>query len=170
MNRQPDMRQLMKQDQQMQAQLAMAQAELAQKTFVGSAGGGMVTATVTGAQALVGITISPDVVDPEDIELLEDLVLAAVRQGFDAAAPPAAGERARAHRGSRPRRPARLMFEGPVQRLLDELARLPGIGQKTAQRLAFHLFAVEEADARRRASPIVYMRGEVSRCTRCVAC
>ncbi|MEX1126309.1 MAG: YbaB/EbfC family nucleoid-associated protein [Acidimicrobiia bacterium] len=80
------MSQLMKQARQMQAQLAVAQAELAQKNFVGSAGGGMVTATVTGAQELVGITISPEVVDPEDIEMLEDLVLAAVRQGFEAAA------------------------------------------------------------------------------------
>lgn len=92
MNRQPDMRQLMKQAQQMQAQLAAAQAELAQKEFVGSAGGGMVRATVTGAQELIGITISPEVVDPADIEMLEDLVLAAVRQGFEAAAAAASEE------------------------------------------------------------------------------
>jgi recombination protein RecR len=59
------------------------------------------------------------------------------------------------------------MFEGPVQRLIDELARLPGIGQKTAQRLAFHLFAVEEADARRLATAIVDMREQVSLCARC---
>ena len=39
------------------------------------------------------------------------------------------------------------MFEGPVQRLVDELSRLPGIGAKSAQRLAFHLLTVEEADA-----------------------
>lgn len=86
------MRQLMKQAQQMQAQLAAAQADLAQKTFVGSAGGGMVTATVNGAQELVGITISPEVVDPQDIEMLEDLVLAAVRQGHEAAAAAASEE------------------------------------------------------------------------------
>lgn len=59
------------------------------------------------------------------------------------------------------------MFEGPVQRLIDELARLPGIGQKTAQRLAFHLLAVEEADARRLATAIVDMREQVSLCARC---
>ncbi|HLF42274.1 MAG TPA: recombination mediator RecR [Acidimicrobiia bacterium] len=59
------------------------------------------------------------------------------------------------------------MFEGPVQRLIDELARLPGIGQKTAQRLAFHLLAVEEADARRLATAIVDMRQQVSLCARC---
>jgi DNA-binding YbaB/EbfC family protein len=85
MNRQPDMRQLMAQAQKMQQQLAEAQEELASKTFEGTAGGGMVTATVTGAQELVAISISPDVIDPDDPEMLEDLVVAAVRQAFEAA-------------------------------------------------------------------------------------
>ncbi|MGH8913906.1 MAG: YbaB/EbfC family nucleoid-associated protein [Acidimicrobiia bacterium] len=86
MSRQPDMRQIMAQAQKMQAQLAAAQEELAKRTFEGSAGGGMVTATVTGAQELVAISISPEVIDPDDAEMLEDLVVAAVRQGFEAAA------------------------------------------------------------------------------------
>lgn len=59
------------------------------------------------------------------------------------------------------------MFEGPVQRLIDELGRLPGIGGKSAQRLAFHLLTVEEADARRLASAISDMREQVSQCERC---
>ena len=59
------------------------------------------------------------------------------------------------------------MFEGPVQRLIDELSRLPGIGTKTAQRLAFHLLSVEEADARRLASAINDMRTQVRECARC---
>lgn len=59
------------------------------------------------------------------------------------------------------------MFEPPVQRLIDELARLPGIGQKSAQRLAFHLLNVEEADARRLADAIVDMRSSVRLCSRC---
>ncbi len=82
---QPDMRQIMKQAQVMQAQLEAAQAELAEKTFEGSAGGGMVTATVTGGQELLKVEIAPEVVDPEDVEMLEDLVVAAVRQAFEAA-------------------------------------------------------------------------------------
>lgn len=85
MNRQPDMRQIMKQAQEMQQQLAKAQQELAQREFVGTAGGGLVRATVTGGPELVAIEISPEVVDPNDVELLEDLVLAAVRQAMDAA-------------------------------------------------------------------------------------
>lgn len=85
MNRQPDMRQIMAQAQKMQQQLAAAQEELAGKTFEGTAGGGMVIATVSGAQELISVSISPDVIDPEDVEMLEDLVVAAVRQAFEAA-------------------------------------------------------------------------------------
>jgi recombination protein RecR len=59
------------------------------------------------------------------------------------------------------------MFEGPVQRLIDEMARLPGVGQKTAQRLAFHLLSVEEADARRLAAAINDVRDQVTPCQRC---
>ncbi len=59
------------------------------------------------------------------------------------------------------------MFEPPVQRLIDELARLPGVGQKSAQRLAFHLLNAEEADARRLADAIIDMRAQVRLCSRC---
>ncbi|MEX2322314.1 MAG: recombination mediator RecR [Acidimicrobiia bacterium] len=59
------------------------------------------------------------------------------------------------------------MFEAPVQRLIDELARLPGIGQRSAQRLAFHLLNTEEADARRLAEAVVSMRETVRPCSRC---
>jgi recombination protein RecR len=59
------------------------------------------------------------------------------------------------------------MFEAPIQRLIDELARLPGIGRKSAQRLAFHLLQVEEEDARRLSRAIVEMREQVRLCRRC---
>ena len=85
MNRQPDMRQIMQQAQKMQEELAKAQAELAEERFQGSAGGGMVTAVVTGGPELVEVKISPDVVDATDVEMLEDLVVAAVRQAMDGA-------------------------------------------------------------------------------------
>ncbi len=85
MNRPPDMRQIMKQAQQMQEQLAAAQQELATRTFQGTAGGGVVTATVSGAQELLSISVDPSVVDPGDVEMLEDLVVAAVNQAMKAA-------------------------------------------------------------------------------------
>ncbi len=59
------------------------------------------------------------------------------------------------------------MFEPPVQRVIDELARLPGIGRKTAQRLAFHLLHVEEADAARLGQAILDLRSQVRLCLRC---
>ena len=59
------------------------------------------------------------------------------------------------------------MFEPPVQRLIDELSRLPGVGQKSAQRIAFHLLNAEEADAIRLADAISDMRSSVHLCRRC---
>jgi recombination protein RecR len=59
------------------------------------------------------------------------------------------------------------VFEAPVQKLIDELARLPGVGQKSAQRLAFHLLNTEETDARRLAEAIITMRVTVRLCARC---
>ncbi|MDQ1743440.1 MAG: nucleoid-associated protein EbfC [Pseudonocardiales bacterium] len=73
------MQQLMKQAQKMQQQLAEAQAELADTQVDGSAGGGLVKATVTGSGELLAVTIDPQAVDPEDVETLQDLVVAAVR-------------------------------------------------------------------------------------------
>lgn len=86
MNRQPNMQQLMKQAQQMQEQLMAAQAELAEMTFEGSAGGGVVKAIVKGANELVSVQIAPDVIDPSDPEMLGDLVVAAVNGAMRAAA------------------------------------------------------------------------------------
>jgi len=79
------MQQLMKQAQKMQAQLAQAQAELAETEVEGHAGGGLVKATVTGGGNLVALVIDPTVVDAEDVETLQDLVVAAVRDAARAA-------------------------------------------------------------------------------------
>jgi DNA-binding YbaB/EbfC family protein len=82
---QPNMQQLMKQAQQMQQQLMSAQAELAQIEVEGSAGGGLVRATMTGSGDLRSLTIDPAAVDPADVETLQDLVVAAVRDAARAA-------------------------------------------------------------------------------------
>jgi hypothetical protein len=73
---------LAKMAQKMQADMARAQEELGTLQVEGSAGGGAVTAVVTGHQELVSLTIDPDVVDPADVEMLQDLVLAAVNDGL----------------------------------------------------------------------------------------
>jgi DNA-binding YbaB/EbfC family protein len=76
---------LAKMAQQMQAEMARVQAELEAMTMDGSAGGGAVTARVTGKQELVSVTIDPSVVDPDDVEMLQDLVTAAVNDALRAA-------------------------------------------------------------------------------------
>jgi recombination protein RecR len=59
------------------------------------------------------------------------------------------------------------LFEGPLQRLVDELSRLPGVGRKSAQRMAFHLLSVDDADARRLGQAIIELRDQVRHCRRC---
>jgi len=76
---------MMKQAQQMQAKLAQAQEELADKTVETSVGGGKVQVVANGAGEITSIKIDPAVVDPEDVEMLEDLVLSGVRQAIEEA-------------------------------------------------------------------------------------
>ena len=73
-----NMQALMKQAQQMQEQLKKAQEELKASEFVGSAGGGMVKVTVSGAKEVLAVSINPQAIDPDDIEMLEDMVAAAI--------------------------------------------------------------------------------------------
>jgi DNA-binding YbaB/EbfC family protein len=82
---QPNMQQIMEQAQKMQQQLMTAQQELAEAEVTGSAGGGLITAVVTGAGELKSMTIDPKAVDPEDTETLSDMVVAAVRDANRAA-------------------------------------------------------------------------------------
>ena len=74
--------QMMKQMQKMQADMAAAQDALADTTVEGSSGGGMVKVVVTGTGDVQSVHIKPEVVDPDDVEMLEDLVLAAVGDGL----------------------------------------------------------------------------------------
>ena len=74
--------QQLQQMQALQAQMERAQAELEEKEVTATAGGGVVEATVSGKKELVKLVIKPEVVDPDDIETLEDLVMAAVNEGL----------------------------------------------------------------------------------------
>jgi nucleoid-associated protein EbfC len=85
MPKQPDMNAMMRQVQQMQAEMLKAQEQLKHETVEASAGGGMVTVKMTGELELVEIKIDPGAVDPEDVELLQDMVQAAVNEAVRAA-------------------------------------------------------------------------------------
>lgn len=77
-----NMQNMMKQMQKMQKQMAEAQEELGQKQIEGTAGGGMVKVIVTGHKEVVDVQIKPEAVDPDDVEMLQDLVLAAVNDAL----------------------------------------------------------------------------------------
>ena len=81
----PNMQQMMKQVQQMQADMAKAQEELKHESVEASAGGGMVTVKVSGELEILSLTIDPDAVDPEDVELLQDMVQAAANEALRSA-------------------------------------------------------------------------------------
>ena len=107
---QPNMQQLLKQAQKMQQDMLAAQESLKDEVVDASAGGGMVTVQVGGDGVIRSITIDPEAVDPEDVELLQDTVLAAVNEGLRAAQELAG----RDHRWPRRRPgPARVLIHVP---------------------------------------------------------
>src|SRR3954471_17200009 len=85
MPKQPNMNQMIKQVQQMQAEMMKAQEQLKNEVVEASAGGGMVTVKVTGDLEVKEVVIDPEAVDPEDVEMLQDLVLAATNEALRSA-------------------------------------------------------------------------------------
>lgn len=82
---QPDMQMILQQAQKMQEQLMAAQAELATAEVIGQAGNGLVQVTMTAAQEVRAVRIDPQIVDPEDVETLQDLVVGAIQDASRAA-------------------------------------------------------------------------------------
>jgi nucleoid-associated protein EbfC len=80
-----DVNKMMQQVQQLQAQMEKAQEELANETVEASAGGGMVTVTATGALKITEVKIAPEAIDPDDPEMLADMVVAAVNEAIQSA-------------------------------------------------------------------------------------
>ena len=164
---------LQKMAQQMQQEMLRIQTELESTLVDGSAGGGVVRATVTGKQELVSVTIDPSAVDPDDVEMLQDLVLAAVNEALRSSRELAEAEDVGRHRRASPARDVgdassvvSPVIE-PVARLIESFARLPGIGPKTAQRLTFHLLRAQESEARTLAAALIDVRDKVVFCDRC---
>ena len=77
-----NMNQMIKQAQKMQQEMLRMQEEMENKTWSATAGGGMVTAEVNGKHEIVNLTINPEAVDPDDVEMLQDMVIAAVNEAF----------------------------------------------------------------------------------------
>ena len=172
----PNMQQMLKQAQKMQQDMMAAQEQLKDEVVEASAGGGMVTVKVTGDLVVKAITIDPEAVDPEDVEMLQDMVLAAVnealRLGPGAGRREAGRHRRRTSAASAALGPARscdgtAVYAPPVQRLVTELAKLPGIGSRTAQRLAFHILRATDEDALALADAIREVKEQIGLCEVC---
>ena len=144
----PDMSMLLQQVQQMQEEMSAAEV-------TGQAGNGLVEITMTAPLQTSGleirrVRIDPKVVDPDDVDTLQDLIVGALEDAVAKAAAAPAAEDGPAGGRPGPARPGLdAVFEGPVQDLIDELGRLPGVGPKSAQRIAFHLLAADPVDVTR---------------------
>lgn len=101
----PNMAGMMKQMQKMQERIAQVQEELESKTVIGEAGGGMVKVTANGKQHIVKMHIDREVVNPDDVEMLEDLVVAAANKALEEASKLAQDEMAKATSGMIPNIP-----------------------------------------------------------------
>lgn len=101
----PNMTGMMKQVQKMQEKMAQVQTELEQKIVTAESGGGMVKVTANGKQQIVKIQIDKEVVNPDDIEMLEDLVLAAINKALEDASKMAQEEMAKVTSGMMPNIP-----------------------------------------------------------------
>ena len=86
---------MMKQAQKLQAEMIRMQQEQEAKTFTAKAGGGMIAATVSGKHELVGLEINPEAVDPDDVEMLQDMIIAAVNEAMRTADAEAANNMSR---------------------------------------------------------------------------
>ena len=89
------MNNMIRQAQKMQQDMMKAQEELESKTYEAQAGGGVVSAAVSGKKELLSITIDPEAVDPDDVEMLQDLIVAAVNEALRKAAEDAASQMSR---------------------------------------------------------------------------
>ena len=90
-----NMNNMIRQAQKMQADMLKAQEELESKTYEAGAGGGVVTATVSGKKELVSVAIDPEAVDPDDVEMLQDLIVAAVNEALRKASDDASSQMSR---------------------------------------------------------------------------
>ena len=130
----PDMNSLMRQAQKMQEDMKAKQAELEAAEYTGSASGEMVTVKMNGKHEVLSITIKPEAVDPDDIEMLEDTM------GYNAA---------------------------PLEKLIEEFSKFPGIGRKGATRMAYQVLSMSDQDAAALAGAIQNAHTKLHRCRVC---
>jgi recombination protein RecR len=155
----------MKEAQKLQQQMEALQAEAAKKKVQATAGGGMVTVEANGKQEILSIKIDREVINPEDAQMLEDLVLAACNEALRQSREMVQAEMSKLTAG---RSPARASGQPePVARLVEALQRLPGIGPKTAQRLTFFLLKRPADEVKTLAESLTQLKELIVHCRIC---
>ncbi len=160
---------IMKEAQKLQAQMEQLQAEAAKKTVEATAGGGMVTVVANGKQEIVSIKIDREVINPEDAQMLEDLVLAASNEALRKSQGDGPGRDEQDHGRAQDSRSRDVMayYPEPVARLIDALQRLPGIGPKTAQRLTFFLLKRPAPEVAALGEALTQLKQRIVHCSVC---
>ena len=128
-----NMANLMKQAQRMQRQMEEQQKELETKEFTATAGGGAVEVTVTGKREVTKVKLAEEVVDPDDIEMLEDLIVAATNEALRQVEEESGAAMSKTDRWSWQWNAGDVLmdyYSHQISRLIEEFSRLPGIGSK----------------------------------------
>ena len=162
-----NMANLMKQAQRMQRQMEEQQKELEAKEFTATAGGGAVEVTVSGKREVLKVKLAEEVVDPDDIEMLEDLIVAATNEALRKVEEESGAAMSKLTGGLGGGVPKMDYYSNQISRLIEEFSRLPGIGNKSAQRLAFHVINMPVDQVEELARTIVDARKNVRYCKVC---
>ena len=157
-----NMQGMMKKVQKLQADMAKMQEELKLRTIETTVGGGAVTVVVSGKKEVVSVKIDPSAVDPEDVEMLEDLLVAAVNEGMRKIDEMTEAEMGKLTGGMK--MPGMIR---PLANVHEQLRRLPGIGSKTALRLAYHIIDMPEEEVRRLAETLLEAKRQIRLCDIC---
>ena len=163
-----NMANLMKQAQKMQRQMEEQAKEMETKEFTATAGGGAVEVTMSGTKKLTKVKIDEEVVDPDDVEMLEDLIVAAVNEALRKSRRSICVCHVQVYRrNGRPDAGTVLRgvdrmdyYSSQISKLIEELSCLPGIGAKSAARLAFHLIHMPKEEVKRLADTMVCCQGK----------
>lgn len=166
-----DMNAMIRQAQKMQESMTEKQAELDALEYDFSAGGGMVSVKINGKKEILNITIKPELVDPEDVETLQDVIVAAVNEAYKSVESKNAARDGEDHRLAFPAGRYVLMpgsLTPALERLAGRFASMPGIGRKSALRLAYHVLEMDESEVREFADALLCAKESIHICPVCM--
>ena len=166
-----NMNNLMKQAQKMQRQMEENQKALEEKEFTAAAGGGAVEVTISGKREVTKVKLAEEVVDPDDIEMLEDLIVAATNEALRKVEQEnqAVMSKLTGGLGGLGGGLSILMeyYSSHINKLIEQFSHLPGIGTKSAQRLAFHIMNMPKEQVQQLTNAITDARMNVQYCKCC---